>query len=110
MLWWSFNRENNNSRPEIKRILKDISDYEVIYIGGPIYWGTFPMSMFTQLEKLNFTGKKIMVFTTHEGSGLGNSVTDIQALVPNANVETGLAIQGSTVNTAKPKVEAWINN
>ena len=102
--------KKQNARPELKEYLNDISEYEVIYIGSPIYWGTMPMCMFTQLEKLDFTGKKVMVFTTHEGSGLGNVVSDVKKICKGANVLDSLAIQGSHVHEAKRKVENWIQN
>ena len=77
-------------------------------IGSPIYWGTMPMSMFTQLEKLDFTGKMIKVFTTHEGSGLGTVVSDVKKICKGATVLDSLAIQGSTVYEAKGRVQNWI--
>ena len=101
--------KRENARPELKRYLDDISNYEVIYIGSPIYWGTMPMSMFTQLEKLDFTGKIVKVFTTHEGSGLGNVVSDVKKICKGANVLDSLAIQGSFIYEAKEKVKNWIN-
>ena len=88
--------------------MEDISEYEVIYIGSPIYWGTMPMSMCTQLEKLDFTGKTIKVFTTHEGSGLGTVVADVKKICKGATVLDSLAIQGSTVYDAKGRVQNWI--
>lgn len=100
--------KRRNARPELKEYLANISDYEVICIGSPIYWGTMPMSMFTQLEKLYFTGKLVKVFTTHEGSGLGNVVSDVKKICKGANVLDSLAIQGSLVHESKGKVENWI--
>ena len=66
------------------------------------------MSMFTQLEKLDFTGKTIKIFTTHEGSGLGNVASDVKKICKGANVLDSLAIQGSLVYESKGKVENWI--
>lgn len=100
--------KRENARPELKKYLEDISDYEVIYIGSPIYCGTMPMSMFTQLEKLDFTGKIIKVFTTHEGSGLGTVVSDVKRICKGANVLDSIAIQGSLVHESKEKIENWI--
>ena len=100
--------KRQNARPELKKYLVDISDYEVIYIGSPIYWGTMPMSMFTQLEKLDFTGKTMKVFTTHEGSGLGTVVSDVKKICKGANVLDSLAIQGSMVHESKGRVQDWI--
>ena len=94
--------------PDLKKYLDDISDYDVMFIGGPIYWGTLPKPMFTQLSKLNFDGKIIMPFSTHEGSGLASIVNDIKKYAPGANIKPGLAIVGSNVNGSKEKVEKWI--
>ena len=102
--------QRNNERPELVNYINDISNYDVVFIGAPIYWGTMPQPMFTLLEKLDFNNKIIMPFTTHEGSGLANVVTDIKRLAKGADIKPGLAIVGSSVNTAKNKVEAWIKN
>lgn len=102
--------QRNNERPELVNYINDISNYDVIFIGAPIYWGTMPQPMFTLLEKLDFNNKVIMPFTTHEGSGLANVVTDIKRIAKGADIKPGLAIVGSSVNTAKNKVEAWIKN
>lgn len=87
-----------------------ISDYDVIYIGGPIYWGTFPQPMFTELKRLDFENKIIMPFSTHEGSGLASIVKDIKKYAQNADIKQGLAITESTVNKSKQLVENWIKN
>ena len=64
--------QQNDARPEIKEALEDISGYDTVFIGFPNWWGTLPMPMFTQLEKLDFSGKTIKPFVTHEGSGLSS--------------------------------------
>lgn len=66
------------------------------------------MCMFTQLEKLDFAGKIIKVFTTHEGSGLGNVVSDVKKICRGAKVLDSLAIRGSMVYESKEKVKDWI--
>ena len=101
-------RQANGDVP-IKESVPDISNYDVIYIGSPIYWGTMPEELFTALKEVDFTGKTIKVFTTHEGSGLGSVVSDVKRVCIGANVDSnGLAIQGSSVESAKSKVEDWI--
>ena len=80
----------------MKKYIKDISRYEVIYIGAPVYWGIMPREMITQLEKLDFTGKIVRVFTTHEGSGLGSIPAQVKKVCKGANVlEDGIAIRGA---------------
>ena len=76
----------------------DLSGYDVIYLGYPIWWGTFPMCVFTFIEAHDgFAGKKVVPFSTHEGSGLGNSLSDLRRLCPDATITQGVAIKGSTV-------------
>ena len=99
----------NNERPELIRELDSIDNYDVIYVGSPIYWGTMPQPMFTQLEKLNWDGKIVKPFTTHEGSGLANVVSDLKRICIGSDVKEGLAIYGHDVLNAKEEVEKWIN-
>lgn len=97
-----------NTRPELVRTLESIDTYEVIYIGGPVYWGVLPQPMLTQLEKLNWQGKIVRPFTTHEGSGLGDVIEELKNVCLGAKIEEGLAIKGQEVHNSKHKVEAWI--
>jgi flavodoxin len=99
-----------NARPELKQNLKNIDDYQVIYLGYPNWWNTFPMVVFTFLESHNFTGKTIIPFCTHEGSGLGNSERDIKKLCPNASVLPGIAIRGSLVANADNELQKWLKS
>ena len=96
------------ARPELKSYPDSIDDYEVIYLGYPNYWGTMPMAVFTFLEHFNFSGKIIKPFCTHEGSGMGSSEKDIQAICPNAKVEKGIAIHGGSVNRSREKLQGWV--
>ncbi len=100
--------QRNGELPELKTYLDDISEYDIIFVGGPIYWGTLPQPMFTELSRLDFDGKIVMPFSTHEGSGLGNIARDIKKYAKGAIINIGLAINGSSVNEAKPRVEKWI--
>lgn len=100
--------QRKGERPALKSTLKSIDEYDVIFIGAPIYWGTMPQPMFTQLEALDFKGKIVMPFTTHEGSGLAGVVRDITQIAKGADTKSGLAILGSSVNESKPKLERWI--
>lgn len=98
---------NAKARPAIKDDI-DISKYDTIYIGWPCWWGTLPMCMFTFIEKHDWTGKTVIPFTTHEGSGLANCVEDVKAAFPGANVTKGYSIYGHEVRTGKAKVEKWL--
>ena len=98
-------REHN---APIKENTPDISSYEVIYIGSPIYWGGMPEELFTALKGLNYSGKTIRPFTTHEGSGLSGVPRQLKEICNGAEVLDGLAINGSQVNNSKQKVENWV--
>ena len=92
-----------NARPSYKGDI-DISPYDTIVIGYPIWWGTFPMPLWTFLENHDFTGKKIVPFSTHEGSGLGSSVSDLKKICKGAMVTEGTAIRGSRAELCDAEV------
>ncbi len=93
----------------IKETINDISNYEVIYIMTPIYWGTYAPELETAIKNLDFTGKTIRIVTTHEGSGLANVVTDIKKICVGANVlDDAIAIVGSKAKDSKQKIESWV--
>jgi len=93
----------------IKETINDISNYEVIYIMSPIYWGTYAPELETAIKDLDFTGKIIRIITTHEGSGLGNVVNDLKRICKGAIIsDNALAIVGSQAKESKNKIESWI--
>ena len=96
-----------NARPELKKYLSDISAYDNIFVCGPCWWGTYPMAVFTQLEKLDFTGNKVIGLMTHEGSGLGNSERDLKKLCKGATFGRCLAVNGSYASNSQEEVSAW---
>lgn len=99
-----------NARPELQEYPKSFEEYDTIYLGYPNYWGTMPMAVFTFLEHFDLTGKKILPFCTHEGSGMGNSENDIKKIVSNANILKGIAIRGGNVNdnSTRTNVNKWL--
>ena len=88
----------------------DLSQYDTVFIGGPVWWGTYPQVMFTFFNKHrdDLQGKTVIPFTTHEGSGLASCVDDVKAAFPGANVTRGFSIYGHEVRTGKSKVEKWL--
>ena len=96
--------QRQDARPALRALPDHLEDYDTIYLGYPNYWGTMPMCVFTFLASFDFTGKTILPFCTHEGSGLAHTVQDIQKAAPGAAVTKGLAIHGSSVDGAKAAV------
>lgn len=96
-------------RPKLKKTLENIDAYDTVYIGFPNWWGTLPMAMFTQLEALDFEGKVVKPFVTHEGSGFGSSLGDLTKLCVGAEIKNGLSIPGANVYDVRDTVRAWID-
>jgi len=92
----------------IKESIPNISSYEVIYIGSPIYWGGMPEELFTALKGHNYNKKIIRPFTTHEGSGLSEVPRQLHEICVGAEITPGLAIIGSQVKNSKDIVKNWI--
>ena len=86
----------------------DVTPYDVIFIGGPIWWGTYPQVMFTFFKDHDLSGKTVIPFTTHEGRGLASTVRDVKKAWPKATVKDGFAIYGHEVRSGKAKVEKWL--
>lgn len=106
--------QDDNARPAIKNKLPNVKKYDTIFIGAPIWWGEYPMIVRTFLDKEpNLNGKKLVPFTTHEGSGLGNTSQQLKRQFPKAKVLKGFSATGSDVK-ADPKavqkqVDRWLN-
>lgn len=98
-----------NARPELRGTLPDLSGYDTIVLGYPCWWGTMPQAVFTFLESADFSGKKILPFCTHEGSGMGRSESDIKKLCPAATVARGLAITGSSCASSEAAIKKWLS-
>ena len=101
------------ARPEIAGDLPDLTDYQVIYLGYPNWWGDCPMVVYTFLEKSKIEGKTILPFCTHEGSGLGSTAKNLQKAFPGAKVEmNGLSLRGATAQkdavATEQAVDKWL--
>ena len=102
--------KNSNARPEMKNELKDLDKYDIIFLGTPIWWSTFPMVYQTFFDKYNLNGKILIPFCTHEGSGMGTTVSDLKKRFPKAEVRQGIAIQGIRVSNAQSEINNWLDN
>ena len=100
---------DSDFRPELQSQVQDIDSYDVIFIGYSIWWGTFPMAVKTFLSEHDLSGKTIVPFCTHEGSGLGRSISDLKKMCTNSTTLEGIAIRGSSVKSAQGKVSEWLS-
>ena len=101
---------HNNLRSEIKDITFDITKYDIIYIGAPVWWGDFPMIMYSLFDKVDMNNKAIVPFSTHGGSGLSGFDNKLKRLYPNATVTKGLAITGSDTQNKKDVVKKQVES
>jgi flavodoxin len=101
---------NANARPELREYLDSIDEYDNLFVCGPCWWGTFPMAIFSQLERLDFTGKKVMAVMTHEGSSLGSCERDLKKICTGATFGKGLAVHGADTAKSESTVAAWAKN
>src|SRR5208282_1338116 len=97
-----------NAMPELTSRIENMDTFNVIFLGYPIWWGTFPAPVKTFLSGYDFSGKTIIPFCTHEGSGLGHSEQDIKKLCPKAVVLNGIAIHGADAGSANTKISEWL--
>ena len=99
---------NRGELPPYEGNAPDLSQYDTVFIGGPVWWGTYPQVMFTLFRDINLDGKTVVPFTTHEGSGLASCVSDVKSAFPKAKVTQGFSIYGHEVRSGKAKVEKWL--
>ena len=93
------------SRPEIEA-MPDLSGVDKVYIGAPVWWGDWPMICYTYFEANDFSGKTLIPFSTHEGSGLSGFDTKLSGAAPGADVKAGLAIRGQDAQNKQSDVRA----
>lgn len=101
-------QQDNNSRPPLATMIENKDDYNTIFLGYPNWWGTLPMPVMHFLESYDFTGKTIIPYCSHEGSGLGRSITDLTVLCPDSVILDGLAVRGRDTANAQTQVDDWL--
>ncbi|MDR2083817.1 MAG: NAD(P)H-dependent oxidoreductase [Bacteroidales bacterium] len=100
--------KNNNVRPEIKGKVENINQYDTVFVGFPIWWGTYPMAIATFLDNYNLENKTIIPFCTHGGGGVDQGFIDVNKLTPKSNHKDGLSLSGSRANNSKSEIEKWL--
>ena len=104
-------RESGNY-PAITTDIPDLSQYDTVYLGYPI-WGmslSSPMASFLKSYGSQLTGKTIAPFASNGGYGLGGSVEQIKGYLRDSNVVNGLSVKGNKVDQAQTDIENWLSN
>lgn len=103
------NERDNDERPELKDLDINLDDYDVIFVGYPIWWYTLPMPIYSFFDNYDFSGKTIVPFNTHEGSGDGGTYSTIKGWEKDATVLDGLAIRGGDMESDQTtRVQNWL--
>lgn len=102
--------QNDNARPKIKDTIENFDTYENIFVGYPNWWGDMPMILYSFFDEYDFSGKTIIPFNTHGGSGFSNTISTIKELEPNAEVLDGKSISRNDIQDAKQEIIDWVNS
>lgn len=105
------NEQTINARPALNTHIENMAQYDVIYLGYPIWWGDMPMPVYTFLESYDFSDKTVYPFSTHEGSGLGRTETSLKETLPKtARIGKGMAIKGHIAQKEPAAVFTAVRN
>ena len=100
--------QSRKARPAIAQD-KDISEYDVIFLGYPVWWGDIPMCMYTFIEAHDWAGKTVIPFCTHEGSGSGRTDRTLKSSLKGAEVKRAMAMRGATAQNNASEVEQTVD-
>lgn len=101
--------QNRSARPALLHNVANLEKYDTVFLGYPNWWGDMPMILYTFLETHDLSGKTVIPFNTHGGSGFSRTISTIQELAPKANVITrGFTVYRDRVDRAEPDLKAWV--
>lgn len=110
LLEFAYNERAEGARPELAAQMENLDIYDIIFLGYPNWNADLPMPLYTLLEQTDLSGKTIVPFTTHGGSGFSRTIQTIQELQPNATViSDGLSISRNSVAQAEGDVASWVS-
>lgn len=110
LLDFAYEEKAQDARPELAAQIENLDDYDVIFLGFPNWNADLPMPLYTFLEEYDFSGKTLIPFTIHGGSGFSRTIQTISTLQPGATViSDGLSISRNDVAGAENEVIDWVN-
>lgn len=102
--------QEDNARPELTSHIENLDNYDVIFVGYPNWWFDMPMVMYSFFEEYDFSGKTIVPFNSHNGSGFSGTIETIQSLEPDATVITdGFTVNEKDVEGSAEDIAEWID-
>ena len=100
---------DSNARPELAGTVENMAEYDVIFIGYPIWHGRMPQAIYSFIERYDLSGKTVIPFNTHEGSGQSGTQQAIENALPDSTVLQGLAIRGKTAQEDQENTRVMID-
>jgi flavodoxin len=101
---------DTDARPELSFSVENMADYDVIFIGYPIWHGRMPQAIYSFIESYDLAGKTVIPFNTHEGSGQSGTQQVIENALTDCTVLQGLAIQGKTAQEDETRTRALLTD
>ncbi len=102
--------QNENARPAIKDAIQNFDQYDTVFVGYPIWWSDMPQIMYTFFDTYDFSGKTLIPFGTHGGSGWAGTPAKIAQLEPSANMLDGLSISRNSIENAHDQIVQWVSS
>lgn len=111
LLEFAYEEKANNERPALSSTIENLDSYDIIFVGYPNWNADLPMPMYTFFEEHDFSGKTIIPFVIHGGSGFSGTIDTIAELQPNATIiSNGLSISRNDVTSSSEEVTDWVNS
>lgn len=99
---------NRGDYPKLKSHVEDMSQYDIVFIGYPLWWYDMPMALYTFFDEYDLSGKTVVLFTTHGGNRFCRTLRTVQQLEPKAVVMQGPAIFDREMDKAEEQVSKWL--
>lgn len=99
-----------NARPAISTKIADFDKYDVVFLGYPNWWGSYPMPVATFVDTYKLDGKTVAPFFTHGGGGEQRCLSDLQKLTPNAKFTQDLVLSGSSAKNSQSQIKSWVDS
>lgn len=102
--------QDTDARPAIRDRISGFDDYDVVFVGYPIWWSDLPQIMYTFFDTYDFSGKTMIPFNTHGGSGWAGTLSTIAEMEPNATMLDGLSISRNSIQDARQEIIDWVDS
>ena len=111
LLDFAYDEKSRNARPDLASHIENLENYDYIFVGYPNWNADLPMPLYTFFDEYDFSGKTLIPFVTHGGSGFSSTIRTIEKLEPDATViESGLSLSRNSVANAQDDIKAWTDS